>query len=314
MIDYQQELESRGLDPYQSGDNYIMMCCPFHDDNNPSFSVSLKDGEFRCFGCHEKGTFAELIAELDDITLKDALSLIKSSTHVEDIVAIIQRALDDDEKVPLKYFNEASFHKVYPSVFGTPGYYYLRRRKISEETMLRFDCRWGVDGKFRDRVVIPIRMPHGRILSYVGRSVYDNALIKTRKARSPHRTLFGVYEMLRLFNKRSKYIVLTEGEFDAMYLQQNSVPAMSIMGSNELSYYQRVIVRKLRATVVLAYDADKAGEEAMFGNTATGKRWREGELRRLNRIVPTIAVELPAGKDPNELSRSEVEKIFGNFV
>ncbi len=316
MIDYQQELENRGLDPHHSGENFIMMCCPFHDDNNPSFSVSLKDGNFRCFGCHEKGTFAELIAELDDISIDDALRKIKSSTHVEDIISIIHKALDDDEDEPIQYFNEKSFHKVYPPVRGTPGMDYLMGddRKLTEEIILRFDCRWGADDKYRDRVVVPIRMPSGRILTYVGRAIYRGVKPKTRKARSPQRTLFGIYEMLQRFSKRPRYVILVEGEFDAMYLQQFGVPALSVMGSNALSSYQRIIVRKLRATVVLAYDSDVAGDFAVFGGyTKTGKQ-KIGELRGLNKVVPTIAVELPEGKDPNQLSESEINKIFGNFV
>jgi len=317
MIDYQQELENRDLEPYPSGDNYIMMCCPFHEDSNPSFSVSLKDGSFRCFGCHEKGTFAELISELDGIPIDEALRKIKTSTHVEDIVSIIRRAMDDDDNDgPVKYFNEKSFHKVYAPVQGTPGMDYLMgpRRKLTEETILRFDCRWGTEGTYKDRVVIPIRMPSGRILSYVGMSVNRKVKPKTRKARSPHRTLFGIYELLQLFSKRPRYIVLVEGEGDAMYLQQFGVPAMSVMGAHALSKYQRIIVRKLRATVILAYDSDVAGDFAVFGGyTPTGKE-RIGELRELNRVVPTIAVELPKDKDPNELTESEINKIFGNFV
>lgn len=30
-------------------------CCPFHNENNPSFSVDYVKGVYYCFSCHEKG-------------------------------------------------------------------------------------------------------------------------------------------------------------------------------------------------------------------------------------------------------------------
>ncbi len=37
------------------------LCCPFHDDKNPSCSVNVKDNVFNCFGCSEKGTIWQLL-------------------------------------------------------------------------------------------------------------------------------------------------------------------------------------------------------------------------------------------------------------
>lgn len=36
-------------------------CCPFHDDNNPSFSVDYVKGVYYCFSCHEKGDIFKFI-------------------------------------------------------------------------------------------------------------------------------------------------------------------------------------------------------------------------------------------------------------
>ena len=35
-----------------------IMCCPYHNEKTPSFSVNRKDKTFRCFGC---GVAGELI-------------------------------------------------------------------------------------------------------------------------------------------------------------------------------------------------------------------------------------------------------------
>ena len=81
------------------------------------------------------------------------------------------------------------------------------------------------------------------------------------------------------------------------------------MGTAVINKYQLNILRKTRATVVLSYDPDEAGEKAIYGD---GKR-RIGELKSIKRYMNTIVVELPEGKDPNELSRGEVDKYYGRF-
>jgi len=33
----------------ESSNDFAWACCPFHDDHNPSFSVNLRTGWYRCF-------------------------------------------------------------------------------------------------------------------------------------------------------------------------------------------------------------------------------------------------------------------------
>lgn len=36
------------------------ICCPFHDDSTPSFSVNFETNEWKCFGCQNGGHFLDL--------------------------------------------------------------------------------------------------------------------------------------------------------------------------------------------------------------------------------------------------------------
>lgn len=40
--------------------------CPFpdHEDRNPSFSVNVETGYFKCFGCERQGSFTKFKQEL----------------------------------------------------------------------------------------------------------------------------------------------------------------------------------------------------------------------------------------------------------
>ena len=52
-----------------------MMCCPFHDDRNPSMKV---DNRYHCFGCGEDGDVIDFVSKLFGLSLKDAAIRIAS--------------------------------------------------------------------------------------------------------------------------------------------------------------------------------------------------------------------------------------------
>jgi DNA primase len=47
----------------QIGVNHIGLC-PYHEEKQPSFTVSIKHQSFRCFGCNKYGTLKELMHHL----------------------------------------------------------------------------------------------------------------------------------------------------------------------------------------------------------------------------------------------------------
>ena len=55
------------LDTTESGDE-MRCCCPFHDDENPSFSINLEDGKFCCHAasCGEKGNILDFVAAMEE--------------------------------------------------------------------------------------------------------------------------------------------------------------------------------------------------------------------------------------------------------
>ena len=51
-------------------------CCPFHDEETPSFTVDDEKGKFHCFGCGANGNVIEFVIRYDRITLSDALNVL----------------------------------------------------------------------------------------------------------------------------------------------------------------------------------------------------------------------------------------------
>jgi len=312
-VDVEKLLQDMGLD-YEEDDKRFKICCPFHDDSSPSCGVWKDSGYFHCWGCQEEGSMVDLLMEVEGISKGEAIRRTRGEDDISDMEDRIRNILGNDPK-EFRYLSKKSFHKVYPPVkLGSPFCRYLMgpSRKLNMSTILRFDAREG-NLKYRNRVVLPIYGVDGKLISYVGRAI-DDRQPKTRKARSPHRTFFGLFELLRDFvpDSFSGLIILVEGEFDAMYLQQLGVPAVANMGTGDLGPEKIQLLRKYSRKVVLSYDPDDAGERATYGYTTKSGRFHPGHIQVLRKHLPVEVVELP-GKDPNDLTPEEVRDVYKQF-
>lgn len=303
MIDYCQQLEIRGLDVTLSGDNYLMMCCPFHEEESPSFSVSRKNGSFRCFGCHERGDFIELIAQIDEVDLLTATSRVNNLIDPDGLVNLLDKQFTEVEKT-YKYYSWKKFKEFYPSALEhDEAMVYLYNRGILRESVIQYKIRYGYhDDIFRGRIVIPIFQDGYKLVSWVGRIIGNNMYkAKTRKLGTPYYTLFGLPQL----NTKVKlpYLILVEGEFDAIYLRQFGLNVVSVMGSARINKYRVKLIKGITHKVVLAFDGDKAGMDATRLNYAA-----------LSKLLPVERVVIPFGKDPNVLSTSEVHDLFYKYM
>jgi DNA primase len=308
-MDVENYLDEMGVEYYQT-EKRFMVCCPFHDDANPSCGIWSDSGYFKCFACGEEGNFAEFISEVLEIPIWEARRKIKGQDDISDLEDSILKQLKRVES-ELKYFKWTSFCSTYsPILPETRVWEYLEDRGLSNESISRFSVRWGGDtGKFRYRAIFPITTLKGKLLSYSGRAVKAGMIPPWRNNRSPHRTLFGISELLRTVAKpKVPFLIIVEGIVDAVYLQQCGIPAVSNMGVSPMNMDKIRLLRQSTKNVVLSYDGDDAGYKAMHGNGE-----KRGELHRLSMYMTTSVVDLPDGSDPNDLSEKEVDEIYGKW-
>lgn len=55
----------------RSGANY-KGCCPFHNEDTPSFYVSPAKGFYKCFGCGAYGHAVNFVQQIERITFPEA--------------------------------------------------------------------------------------------------------------------------------------------------------------------------------------------------------------------------------------------------
>jgi DNA primase len=183
---------------------------------------------------------------------------------------------------------------------------YLGERGHSEETMVTAGLLVKAeDGRtydrFRGKLMFPIRDSRGRVTGF-GARVLDDSLPKYMNSpQTPtfdkSSTLYGIDRAAAEIRKQDKTIIM-EGYMDVIMAHQNGVTnAVASMGT-AITETQVNTLKKLSRNLILALDADAAGEEAML-RTVGYENILNAEIR---------VIELPEGKDPDDVIRENIEK------
>lgn len=153
--------------------------------------------------------------------------------------------------------------------------------------------------RFRGRIMFPLADIRGRVLGFGARSMRDEQgpkYLNTSENDVYHKGqhLYGA-DLARLHATRAGEVVLCEGYTDVIALHQAGMRnAVGLMGT-ALTAEQVGELARMASRVLLALDADSAGQEAMLRASKLALR-RKLELR---------VVEMPAGADPADLVQRE---------
>ena len=155
--------------------------------------------------------------------------------------------------------------------------------------------------RFRSRIMFPLTDIRGRVLGFGARAMGDDRssgigqrpkYLNTSDNDVYHKGLhlYGS-DLARPHAARAGQVILCEGYTDTIALHQAGMPnTVSLMGT-ALTGEQVGELARMAQTVLLALDADSAGQEAMLRAAGLAAK-RKLELR----VVP-----LPEGTDPAEL-------------
>jgi DNA primase len=149
--------------------------------------------------------------------------------------------------------------------------------------------------RFRSRIMFPLADIRGRVLGFGARAMREEQrpkYLNTSDNDVYHKglQLYGA-DLARPSAARAGEVILCEGYTDAIALHQAGMRnAVGLMGT-ALTGEQVGELARMAQTVLLALDADSAGQEAMLRASAVAAK-RKLELR----VVP-----LPAGADPADL-------------
>ena len=206
------------------------------------------------------------------------------------------------------------------------GHDYLRSKKFSDEEILaagllsesaesgrRYD-------RFRGRLMIPIRDVRGRVVGFGARTLKPDD--NPKYLNSPQTDLFDKSTLLYGLDQSKRgireagQVVIVEGYMDVMQAHQAGFENIVAQMGTALTEAQLRQLKRYSKRLVLALDADTAGQQATLRglNVARQTLDRQVEVvfdpRGLARLEGRLEadiriVTLPAGYDPDKLIRED---------
>ena len=311
----------------RSGRNYFGLC-PFHNEKSPSFAVSPDKQIFHCFGCGVGGNVIHFISKIEGINFRESIELLAERANI--VLPKLENVGDNKtqelkEKIyqinkETAYFYHENLYKptakmaqeyvkkrklnnstLKEFLIGYSGnfnelYNFLKSKGFSDEAILASDLvnkndRGQYIDRFRQRLMFPIQDVRGRIIAFVGRVLDDS---KPKYINSPEnlvyskgRHLFGLYNAKKHDTKK---ILIVEGYMDVISLHQRGITNVVASLGTAMTEAQGRLLRRSSEQIVLGYDADGAGQEAIIRGLEI--------LRNLGCDVRVL--QISGAKDPDE--------------
>jgi DNA primase len=202
---------------------------------------------------------------------------------------------------------------------------HLREREIAESVAVEAGLltehseTQRIYDRFRGRLIFPIRDREGRVRGFGGRALGDGQPKYLNSAQSTifdKSSLFYGLDLAAPSIKRLDQVIIVEGYVDAVMAHQcGHANVVATMGT-ALTEAQVGLLKPLTRRLVMALDADAAGQLAILRGVASlreamaddvtpviDSRRLIGFQRRLNADVRVMT--LPAGDDPDSLLRTQ---------
>ena len=311
----------------RSGRNYFGLC-PFHNEKSPSFAVSPDKQIFHCFGCGVGGNVIHFISKIEGINFRESIELLAERANItlpklESIGDNKTQELKDkiyqinknaayfyhenlykptakaaQEYVKIRKLNNATLKEFLIGYSGNFNelYNFLKTKGFSDEAILASDLvnrndRGQFIDRFRHRLMFPIQDVRGRIIAFGGRVLDDS---KPKYINSPEnlvyskgRHLFGLYNAKKHDTKK---ILIVEGYMDVISLHQRGITNVVASLGTAMTEAQGRLLRRSSEQIILGYDADGAGQEAIVRGLDI--------LRNLGCDVRVL--QISGAKDPDE--------------
>ncbi|MBQ7136423.1 MAG: DNA primase [Bacilli bacterium] len=281
----------------QKGRNFFGVC-PFHNDTNPSMSVSRDKQIYKCFSCGASGNIFTFIRDYEHMDMKDVLELLAPRAGVTLNTTNIQRKTTKYDKFYEIYNLTNKFYQNNINTKdGMAAKEYLKNRQISEEVIKEFEIGLSLDSMdsltkvltkkgydiltldkiglssnnhdlFINRIMVPIHDISGRVVAFSGR-IYnkksDHKYVNTKETEIFRKgTILYNYHRCKETARRSKYVIVMEGYMDVFRAASVDIKnVVAIMGT-ALTIEQANLIKKLSNNVYLCLDGDAPGQKAML--------------------------------------------------
>ncbi|WP_169784363.1 DNA primase [Campylobacter curvus] len=314
--------------------------CPFHDDRNPSMSISQSKQIFHCFACKAGGDAIKFVMDYEKLNYVEAIEKIAQISNFSLEYTSERNFAPKENKHILENVNafyRSAFYKNEEAVR------YIYSRGINDAMIERFELGWagdsaqtirllenekiepsealevgivkqnerGIYASFISRITFPIYNHTGRLVGFGGRTISNNP---AKYVNSPQSAVFDKSKLLygyhlakqKIFEK--KQIIITEGYLDVIMLHfAGFTNAVAVLGT-ALTEKHLPLLKRDDINVVLCFDGDAAGINAAI---------KSSHLLSLNEIDGSVVI-IAGGADPADMVFAgrikELEELFASGV
>lgn len=307
----------------QKGKNYFGVC-PFHDDTNPSMSVSREKQIYRCFSCGASGNVFTFVQEYEHISFKEALEQLARKAGVElKNISISKKNNQNDKFYEIYQLANKYFLNNLQTNLGKNAKEYLHNRFITDEMIKEFGIGLSLETSsdlvqllekkgynlndlntiglangnkdlYNGRIMFPLKDLSGQIVGFSGRrydGLKENKYINTKGTPifQKGNILYNYYDAREFVRKKNQVIVM-EGFMAAIRSITIGVKnVVSLMGT-AMTKEQVDLLKRLSMNIILCFDGDDPGRHATLTNGE--------ELMKQGFNVRVI--ELTDGLDPDD--------------
>ncbi|MDY7100165.1 MAG: DNA primase [Actinomycetota bacterium] len=306
--------------------------CPFHTERTPSFSVNPELGVYHCFGCGRGGDAITFVRELEQLDFVGAVERLAERAGIslryddndggasrrrnKTLLGLVERAAE--------WYHE----RLVRSPDAGAARAYLRSRGYDGDVVRRYRLGWAPDdwdalvralraprddlvesglafvnrrGRlqdfFRGRVLFPILNTHGEPVSFGGRLLpgatgggkYIN--LSQTPLYDKSKVLYGLSWAKTAMVRRDE-VVVCEGYTDVIGMHEIGIEHVVAPCGTSLTEEHISQLRNFAGRLVLAFDADAAGQ-------AAAERVYEWEQKF---DLDVRVADLPGGGDPADLA------------
>jgi DNA primase len=313
--------------------------CPFHAEKTPSFNVNQELGLYRCWGCQARGDAITFVREVEHLDFVAAVELLAGRAGITlrysdqgegehrkrraRLVAAVEQAVE--------WYHERLLSA--PDAATARGY--LRDRGLTGDDVRAFKVGWAPEGwdtmvkalrlpedvardtglirlnrngratdAFRGRILFPIFDANGDAVGFGARVMPGGD--GPKYLNTPETSLYQKSKLLYALNWSKARIVnddraiVCEGYTDVIGFARAGLPAAVATCGTALTEEHVRLLRRYARHLVLAFDADAAGQ-------AAAERFYQWE--RDHEIEVAVA-DLPAGVDPADLATSDPDRLL----
>jgi len=315
----------------RAGRNYLGLC-PFHKEKTPSFNV-IEDRQFyHCFGCGKSGDVFKFLEEYRQISFQESVKVLADRLGIAVTIDAPRQAQQQNSPNQAFYDLHEDALKFYHAVLmttkiGEAARAYLYERGMTDDLLKTFQIGLAPDepdylyqsvskkydeevltesglfnlsesnrlfDTFKNRIMFPLKNEFGKTIGFSGR-VWTKEDIEKGQAKYKNTQAKPVIQ-------KTHEVYLMEGFMDVIAAYRaGHVNAVASMGT-ALTPEHVNRLRKLTKKIVLTYDGDKAGQNAIAKS-----------LELLSDFQVDI-VKIPDNMDPDEYLQKTSEEALGKLL